>query len=144
MISCDLSDAFHTAIVHPDSRNLLIGQIVGRYVKYIGGPQGLANMALFWNPHLQEGFFAAISCHWIFLWTIFVDDIDVFGSSIVAVSQRARILSFLLEALKKPHSFGGAKDGTWRMTPQTSMILAGINVTPQGFTIADLCSIGGS
>ena len=137
MISCDLSDAFHTAIVHPDSRNLLIGQIAGRYVKYIGGPQGLANMALFWNPHLQEGFFAAISCHWIFLWTIFVDDIGVFGSSIVAVSQRARILSFLLEALKKPHSFGGAKDGTWRMTPQTSMILAGINVTPQGFTIAD-------
>ena len=137
MTSCDLSDAFHTAIVHPDSRHLLVGQIAGRYVQYIGGPQGLANMALFWNPHLQEGFYAAISCHWIFLWVVFVDDIGVFGTSKRAVRLRARILSFLLDALKKPHSFGGSKDGTWEMEPQTSMILAGINVTPHGFSIAN-------
>ena len=137
MTSCDLSDAFHTAIVHPDSRRLLIGQIAGRYMKYVGGPQGLANMALFWNPHLQEGFYAAVSCHWVFLWFVFVDDIGVFGQSKRAVRLRARILSFLLDALKKPHSFGGSKDGTWELEPQTSMILAGINVTPQGFSIAN-------
>ena len=54
-----------------------------------------------------------------------------------SVTQRARILDILLNVLDKPHSFGDSKDGTWKMPPQTSMILAGINVTPEGFTIAD-------
>ena len=137
MISCDLSDAFHTAVVHPESRRLLVGQIAGRFIRYIGGPQGLAPMALFWNPHLHEGFYAGLSCHWIHLWTSFVDDCGVYGNSELAVIRRSRILSFLLDGLDKPHSFGGQKDGTWKSQPQTSMILAGIHVTPDGFSIAD-------
>ena len=42
-----------------------------------------------------------------------------------------------MDCLKKPHSFGGQKDGTWKSQPQTSMILAGIHVTPDGFSIAN-------
>lgn len=81
--------------------------------------------------------FAALLCHWKEFWTVFVDDMGVFGKTALMVTHRARILSILLDVLKKTHSFGGSKDGTWQMPPQTSMILAGINVTKDGFTIAD-------
>ena len=74
MLTCDISNAFHTAILDPGSRHLLRVQIAGRYLQYIGGPQGLANMALFWNPHLQDAFYAALMCHWKEFWTVFVDD----------------------------------------------------------------------
>ena len=136
MLQCDLSNAFSTATIAKDSRNLLVTQILGRYFQCVGGPQGLANMALFWNPHLQEAFYAALSIHWKWWWTTFVDDCGIFGNSKRAVRMRSRILSILLDYLKKPHAFGNNKDGTWQMEPQTSMILAGINVTPQGFSIA--------
>ncbi len=94
-------------------------------------------MALFWNPHLHEGFYAGLSCHWIHLWTSFVDDCGAYGNSELAVIRRSRILSFLLDSLNKPHSFGGQKDGTCKSQPKTSMILAGIHVTLDGFSIAD-------
>ena len=101
MLQCDLSNAFSTALIAPESRHLLVTQILGRYFQCVGGPQGLANMALFWNPHLQEAFYAAVSIHWKWWWTTFVDDIGIFGDSPHAVRIRSRILSILLDYLKK-------------------------------------------
>ena len=60
----------------------------------------------------------------------------VHGTSPEMVTNRARILNRILVRLDKPHAFGekGAEDNTWRATPQTSMVLAGLKYSAQGIS----------
>jgi hypothetical protein len=69
---------------------------------------------------LQDDFSAALICNWKKFWTVFVDDMGVFGEIERSVTQRARILDILLDVLDKPHSFGDEKSGTWKLPPQTT------------------------
>ena len=134
---CDIADAYHTCRLAEASQNLVVISINGRYFKYKGGAQGLAPMALFWNCHIQDAFYAAFGLHWRHWWATFVDDIGVHGFTAAVTTARARILSTLLTHLGKPHTFGSAKTDTWRMPPATSMILAGLHISKDGFCVDD-------
>ena len=83
-------------------------------------------MALFWNAHIQDGFYRIMGNHWRKLWICFVDDMGVHGKSAEEVTARARILNRILVRLEKPHAFGvkGDADNTWRATPKESTVLA--------------------
>ena len=50
----DLSDAFHTCPIHKDSLDLVVVQFNGKFYRYLGGAQGIANMALHWNAHIMD------------------------------------------------------------------------------------------
>ena len=50
---------------------------------------------------IPRGTHATISIHWKWWWTTFVDDIGIFGDSPHAIRIRSRILSILLDYLKK-------------------------------------------
>ena len=78
-MTCDIDDAYHTCRLAEASQNLVVISINGRYLKYKGGAQGLAPMALFWNCHIQDAFYAAFGVHWRRWWATFVDDIGLHG-----------------------------------------------------------------
>ena len=80
------------------SQNLVVISINGRYFKYKGGAQGLSPMALFWNCHIQDAFYAAFGVHWRHWWATctFVDDIGIHGLTAASTTARARILSVML------------------------------------------------
>ena len=103
---------------------------------YLGGPRGLAPMAIFWNCHIQDRFYRVMGNHWRKMWICFVDDMGVHGKSPQQVTDRARILNRILVALEKPHAFGekGAEDNTWQATPQESMVLAGLKYSADGIS----------
>ena len=67
-MTCDIADAYHTCRLAEASQNLVVISINGRYFKYKGGAQGLAPMALFWNCHIQDAFYAAFGVHWRRWW----------------------------------------------------------------------------
>ena len=61
-------------------------------------------MALFWNCHIQDGFYKIMGNHWRKMWICFVDDMGVHGTSPEMVTNRARILNRILVMLDKPHA----------------------------------------
>ncbi len=42
-----------------------------------------------------------------------------------------------LQVEVEPHTFGSAKTNDWRMPPATSVILAGLNISKDGFSVDD-------
>ena len=126
-LGCDISDAFSTCKLTERAQKLCVCELNGRYFMYLGGPQGLAPMAIFWNCHIQDGFYRVMGAHWRKMWICYVDDMGVHGKSPQQVTDRARILNRILVALDKPHTFGekGAADNTWQAMPQETMVLAG-------------------
>ena len=66
-LPCDnvISDAFSTMMQANTSRaqKLCVIELNGRVVMYLGGPQGLAPIALFWNTHIQDGFYKMLGTH---------------------------------------------------------------------------------
>ena len=136
-LTCDIADAYHTCRLAESSQNLVVISINGRYFKYKGGAQGLSPMALFWNCHIQDAFYAAFGVHWRHWWATFVDDIGIHGLTAASATARARILSVMLTHIQKPHHFGSAKTSDWTMPPTSSIILAGLHISKNGFSIDD-------
>ena len=133
-LQCDISDAFSTCELTDRAQKLCVIELNGRFFMYLGGPQGLAPMALFWNAHIQDGFFKILGTHWKKWWMAFVDDMGVHAMTEIALTNRARILSVILDALGKPHAFGtkGDTENTWRSPPKESMVLAGLHYDRYG------------
>ena len=118
------------------AQKLCMVELNGRYFMYLGGPQGLAPIALFWNAYIQDGFYKIMGNHWRKMWICFVDDMRVHGKSAEAVTARARILNRILVRLEKPHAFGvkGDAANTWKATPKESMVLAGLKYSALGIS----------
>ena len=135
-LGCDISDAFSTCKLTERAQKLCVVELNGRFFMYMGGPQGLAPMALFWNAHVQDGFHKIMGNHWRKMWICFVDDMGVHGKSPEEVTTRARILSRILVRLEKPHAFGvkGDADNTWKAAPKESMVLAGLKYSARGIS----------
>ena len=135
-LGCDISDAFSTCKLTERARRLCVCELNGRYFMYLGGPQGLVPMVIFWNCHIQDGFYRVMGNHWRKMWICFVDEMGVHGKSPQHVTDRARILNRILVALDKPHAFGenGADDNTCQATPQESMVLAGLKYSVNGIS----------
>ena len=135
-LGCDIYDAFSTCKLTERAQKLCVCELNGRYFMYLGGPQGLAPMAIFWNCHIQDGFYRVMGAHWRKMWICYVDDMGVHGKSPQQVTARARILNRILVALDKPHAFGdkGADDNTWQATPQETMVLAGLKYSKDGIS----------
>jgi len=100
---CDIADAYHTCRLAEASQNLVVISINGRYFKYKGGAQGLAPMALFWNCHIQDAFFAAFGLHWRKWWATFVDDIGVHGFTAAVTTARANSFISVDSSQKNAH-----------------------------------------
>ena len=107
-LGCNISDAFSTCKFEFTERaqKLCAVELNGRFFVYLGGPQGLAPMALFWNCRIHDGFYKIMGAHWRNMWICFVDDMGVHGKSSQIVTDRARILNRILVRLEKPHAFG--------------------------------------
>ena len=134
-LPCDISDAFSTCRLTERAQKLCVIELNGKFFMYLGGPQGLAPMALFWNAHIQDGFFKVLGTHWKKWWITFVDDMGVHAMTEASLTNRARILSVILDALGKPHAFGAKGDSdvtTWEAKPQESMVLAGLHYDRNG------------
>ena len=135
-LPCDVGDAFSTCKLTKRAQKLCVIELNGRCFMYKGGPQGLAPMALFWNTHMQDIFYRVMATHWRSMWVSFVDDNGVHGFTDEQVTGRARILSAILRATNKPHTFGtkGEGDNTWHAKPSDSMVLAGLHYSEKGIT----------
>ena len=105
-LPCDIADAFSTCKLTPRAQKLCVIELNGRFFMYLGGPHGLAPMALFWNAHIQDGFYKILGTHWRKWWIAFVDDMGLHGKTQQQCTDRARILPVVLDALGKPHAFG--------------------------------------
>ena len=75
----DLSDAFHSCKLTPETEELLVVQFNGEFYQYTGGAQGVANMAVHWNVHLMNIFDRILGEHWEEWYTLYVDDLGVHG-----------------------------------------------------------------
>ena len=127
----DLSDAFHTCLIHPQCANLVIVQFNGKLYRYLGGAQGIANMAVHWNIHLMDSFDRVLGLHWREWYTVYVDDLGVHGLTREQATTRGRILEAVLTVLEKPFS-DKTKDGV-----QTSLDIAGLHFTEHGVRLSD-------
>ena len=77
----DIQDAFHSCKVAASSQKYVVVQFGQRLVQYLGGTQGIANMAVFWNAHFQDIMDRTLGLHWREWYTIYVDDVGVHGAT---------------------------------------------------------------
>lgn len=127
----DLSDAFHTCSIAPESANLVVAQFNGKFYRYLGGAQGIANMAVHWNIHLMGAFDRVLGLHWRDWYTCVVDDLGCFGNTVQQARVRGRILETILTVLEKP--FSDKTEGEY----STSLDLAGLHFTEHGVRLSD-------
>ena len=128
----DVDNAFHTCKLTADSSKLVVIQINDRLFMYLGGAQGISNMAIHWNVHINDGFCKALGRHHEEWWCLYVDDIGVFGFNETQTANRSAILESLLTAMGKPFS-SKLKPGT--TTPD--MVFAGLHFSEHGVRIED-------
>ena len=126
----DLSDAYHTCLLTDSTRDLVVVEFDGDYYQYIGGAQGISQMAVFWPAHLEDGFYTAMEYHWRDMWSGYVDDLGCHGLNDTQVNNRHRILTTILQILKKPYDSKG-RDG------DDHMILAGLYIDEFGVRVQD-------
>ena len=97
----DIEDAFHSCRVAEKSRKYTVVQFGSRMVQYLGGTQGIANMAVFWNVHFQDILDRTLGLHWREWYTVYVDDVGVHGATPDEVMARSRILEAVLKVYGK-------------------------------------------
>ena len=131
-LAWDISDAYHSCPVAPECLNLMCVQFGNRLVRYTGGAQGIANMAIHWNIHLADGLDCALGFHWRHWCARFVDDVGIHGLTRDQVAARARILGTVLRHLGKSLS---DKIDVDAIAP--TMILAGLNFTHGGVCLSN-------
>ena len=127
----DLSDAFHTCKIHKNSSNLVVVQFNGKFYRYLGGAQGIANMAVHWNVHLMHSFDRILGEHWRDWYTLYVDDLGVHGFTVQQTRNRSRILEAMLTVLEKPFSDKTGADVA------DSLDIAGLHFTEHGVRLSD-------
>ena len=127
----DLSDAYHSCPVTPETAKLLVVQFDGKYYQYQGGAQGIANMALHWNVHIMDDFNRILGDAWHEWYTLYVDDIGVHGFTLQQACNRGEILEDVLTSLNKPFS-----DKTGAEYSDT-LILAGMCFNEHGVRLDD-------
>jgi len=127
----DLSDAFHTCPIHKDCLDLVVVQFNGKFYRYLGGAQGIANMALHWNAHIMDAFDRILGEHWRDWYTLYCDDMGVHGMSRQQTENRARVLEAMLTVLEKPFSDKTKSD------VDTSLDIAGLHFTEHGVRLSD-------
>ena len=127
----DLSDAFHTCKIADDSAHLVVVQFNGEFYQYVGGAQGIANMAVHWNIHLTDAFDRVLGIHWRDWYTLFVDDLGVHGFSDTQARTRGRVLEAILTVLDKPFSDKTGADYS------ESLELAGLYFDRHGVRLSD-------
>jgi len=96
---------------------------------YLGGAQGLAPMAVFWNAHLNDGFGRVLGPHWRKWWHSYIDDLGAHGTTAERCLGRGRLLSTILKQYKKPFSEKPGADGS---LVTTEITLAGMHVDEHG------------
>ena len=128
----DISDAYHTCNLSEATKRLVVVDFNGRLVQYLGGAQGISQMAVFWNVHLYDGFYRVLGRHWEHWFTGYVDDFGLFAETEQQAIYRDRILTCLLKTLGKPFSCKTANDF------DDHMILAGLYIDQHGVRVEDL------
>ena len=127
----DLSDAFHSCKLTPATSDLVVAQFNGKYYQYLGGAQGIANMAIHWNIHLMDSFDRLAGEHWRDWYTLYVDDVGVHAMTEHQILTRGRVLEAMLTVLDKPFS---DKTGA---THGSCMDLAGLHFDGDGVRLSD-------
>ena len=127
----DLSDAFHSCECTSATGDLIVAQFGDKYYRYLGGAQGVANMATHWNIHLMDSFDRPVGAHWRDWYTLYVDDLGVHAMSEDQIRTRGRVLEAMMTVLNKPFS---DKTGA---NHDSSMDLAGLHFTSQGVRLSD-------
>ena len=129
----DISDAYHTCRLSKATRRLVVVDYNGRLVQYLGGAQGISQMAVCWNVHLYDGFYRVLGRHWEKWFTGYVDDFGLFAFTEQQATYRDHILTCLLTSLGKPFSSKEHSD-----TFDDHMILAGLYIDEHGTRVEDL------
>ena len=131
----DLTDAFETCPLDEPTRDLVVVEFNGDYYQYLRGAQGISQMAVFFNVHLNHGCYHALGKHWEEWWAGYVDDFGVFADVECRAFNRGRIFKALMHAMGKPLS---SKDSS-AMAVGSSMVLAGLHIDEHGVCVDDTC-----
>ena len=129
----DISDAYHTCPLTAAAQKLVVVDFGGKLYQYIGGAQGIAQMAIWWTAHLEDGFYTALGRHWLLWWVGYVDDFGIHGKNADQHRRRHHILTTLLTVLKKPFDTKDKAAGC-----QSNMVLAGLYFDEFGVRVEDL------
>lgn len=127
----DISNAFHSCPVSPNSRHLLVVRYGNRLLQYNTAPQGLSTSALFWPLHLAAGLNSLIGNHWKSWCEIYVDDILVMGSSYRECKERTEKILACLRKMGKTVSDKSATD------PQREIVCIGLHFSSGGVRLSD-------
>ena len=128
----DIQDAFHSCKVAASSQKYVVVQFGQRLVQYLGGTQGIANMAVFWNAHFQDIMDRTLGLHWREWYTIYVDDVGVHGATPEEVMARSRIFEAVLKAYGKTLSPKNSD-----VPYETHMDLAGLHFDHRGVSLSE-------
>ena len=101
-------------------------------VQYLGGTQGIANMAVFWNVHFQDILDRTLGLHWREWYTVYVDDVGVHGATPDEVMARSRILEAVLKVYGKTVN----RKNSQRLY-EDHMVLAGLRFDHRGVSLSD-------
>jgi hypothetical protein len=100
-------------------------------LRWEGVPQGLAPAAPFWNVHLYDGFNRVFGEEWHEWWTVYVDDMLVFGATEEQTKGRQRLLSMALRL------FGKTVSSKIDRTVRQEGHIVGLKFVPGGVVVCD-------
>jgi hypothetical protein len=127
----DISNAYHTCLVHPAVRRFLVVRFDNRLFQYVTCPQGLAASAAFWPIHITFLMNSCLGEDWCKWAKVYIDDILIHGSSSEECARRTALVLDCLTKYGKPIS-----DKSTRV-PQREIDCLGLEFSARGFRLSE-------